>query len=320
MATVTVSSISKNFGQVCAVQDVSFDVYPGEIFGMLGPNGAGKTTTIRMMMDIYQPDKGEIRFLGGKLNQERKQRIGYLPEERGLYKDLTVEKTLIFLAMLKGLNEKEARSRLDPWLKRLDLYDHRKKKVQDLSKGMQQKAQIIATLLHSPDLIIFDEPFSGLDPVNTRLVKDIIEEQRQAGKTIIMSTHQMYQVEALCNRIVLIDHGRSVLYGEVDAIKHQYASNAVIVKGEGDFSNLPGALQAVRQNGGWRITLGAGITPADMFRTLAGLPSIKVERFEAAEPSLDDIFILIVSKSGEASGSEMDSRPSPEEVAEAEHA
>ncbi len=308
METVTVSSVRKSFGPVKAVQDVSFQVYPGEIFGMLGPNGAGKTTTIRMMMDIYQPDGGEIQILGGKPDQARKQRIGYLPEERGLYKDLTVEKTLVFLALLKGLSEKDAHRRLETWLKRMDLYDHRKKKVQELSKGMQQKAQIIATLLHEPDLIVMDEPFSGLDPVNTRLIKDIIEEQRQAGKTILMSTHQMNQVEALCNRIVLIDQGRSVLYGEVEEIKHTYASNAILVKGEGDFSMiktaLPGAIHAAPENGSWRITLGPGVDPADVFRSLASLPSIRVERFEVAEPSLDDIFIFAVQGRSEKTGGE----------------
>src|SRR5690606_39482479 len=167
-------------------------------------------------------------------------RIGYMPEERGLYQDQKLESTLVYLAALKGMDEAAARSRLVDWLKRLDLYDHRQKKVQELSKGMQQKAQLIATLLHEPDLIVVDEPFAGLDPVNTRLVKTIIEEQRQAGKTIIMSNHQMYQVEALCNRIVLIDHGQTVLYGEVDEIKHNFAGNAVLVAGQGELGGLPG--------------------------------------------------------------------------------
>lgn len=298
MPTVTVSSLCKNFGHVRAVQDVSFEVFPGEIFGMLGPNGAGKTTTIRIMLDIYQANSGEVSILGGKLNDSRKRAIGYLPEDRGLYKDLTVERTLIFLALLKGLDEKEARGRLDGWLKRMDLYDHRKKKVQELSKGMQQKAQIISTLLHDPELLILDEPFSGLDPVNTRLVKDIIEEQRLAGKTIIMSTHQMYQVEALCNRIVLIDHGRSVLYGEVSEIKRKYATDTVLVKGVGDFSELSCVSSAIQKNGGWRIGLKPDASPDVLFRCLAELPSAHIEHFEIAEPSLDDIFISVVQKKG----------------------
>ena len=294
MISVSVSNLQKSFGKVQAVKDVSFEVNPGEIFGMLGPNGAGKTTTIRMMMDIFRPDGGQVSILGGKLNEEKKRRIGYLPEERGLYKDLSLEQTLVFLSTLKGLSESEARSRLVAWLKRLDLYEHRSKKVQELSKGMHQKAQLILTLLHDPDLIVIDEPFSGLDPVNTRLVKDIIEEQRQAGKTIIMSTHQMYQVEALCNRIVLIDRGCSVLYGEVNQIKRDFAGNAVRVQGQGEFTQIPGVLQARRHNGSYQMTLEAGTSPQDIFCRLAQLENVRIERFEIAEPSLDDIFVSIV--------------------------
>ena len=294
MTSVSVSNLQKSFGKVQAVKDVSFEVNPGEIFGMLGPNGAGKTTTIRMMMDIFRPDGGQISILGGKLSEEKKRRIGYLPEERGLYKNLSLEQTLVFLSTLKGLSESEARSRLVAWLKRLDLYEHRSKKVQELSKGMQQKAQLILTLLHDPDLIVIDEPFSGLDPVNTRLVKDIIEEQRQAGKTIIMSTHQMYQVEALCNRIVLIDRGCSVLYGEVNQIKRDFAGNAVRVQGQGEFTQIPGVLQARRHNGSYQMTLEAGTSPQDIFCRLAQLENVRIERFEIAEPSLDDIFVSIV--------------------------
>jgi len=227
MATVTVSQISKRFGDVQAVSDVSFEVHPGEIFGLLGPNGAGKTTTIRIVLDIFRADRGEVTVFGGKLDEASKNHIGYMPEERGLYQDQKLEPTLVYLATLKGLDSGTARSRLAHWLERLDLYEHRNKKVQELSKGMQQKAQLIATLLHDPDLIVVDEPFAGLDPVNTRLVNEIMEEQRQAGKTILMSTHQMYQVEALCNRIVLINRGRAVLYGEVDQIRHDFAGNAI---------------------------------------------------------------------------------------------
>jgi len=165
-----------------------------------------------------------------------------------------------------------------------------------LSKGMQQKAQLIATLLHDPDLIVIDEPFSGLDPVNTRLVKDIIEEQRQANKSIIMSTHMMYQVEALCNRIVLIDNGRSVLYGEVDKIKRSFAGNAIEIKGEGDFTNMPGVLEARQMNGTWHLALAPGEEPQEIFRQLAADPNSTIDRFEIAKPSLDDIFITVVKE------------------------
>ena len=294
LPTVSVSNLRKSFGRVKAVEDVSFEVFPGEIFGLLGPNGAGKTTTIRMMLDIFRPERGQVSIFGGSLDEAKKNRIGYLPEDRGLYKDLKLEPTLLFLATLKGMDEARARPRLTEWLKRLDLYEHRSKKIQELSKGMQQKAQVIATFVHEPDLIVIDEPFAGLDPVNTRLIKDIIEEQRRAGRTIIMSTHQMYQVEALCNRIVLINRGRTVLYGEVDQIKRDYAGNAVVVEGQGDFANIPGVLETRHENGDWHMTLEAGTAPQDVFRALAARDGIKIERFEIAEPSLDDIFISVV--------------------------
>ncbi len=296
MATVTVSNISKAFGDVKAVQDVSFEVHPGEIFGLLGPNGAGKTTTIRMMLDIFRPDKGDISILGGKLDEARKRRIGYMPEERGLYKDLKLEATLVYLATLKGVHEATAREQLGSWLERFDLADYRHKKISELSKGMQQKAQIIATLLHNPDLLIVDEPFSGLDPVNTRMVKDIIEELRQQGKTIIMSTHQMYQVEALCTRIVLINRGRTVLYGEVDRIKRDFAGNALTLEGHGDFERLPGVLEARRHNSAWSLTLKPGADPQDVLRALMQQEGARIERFEIAEPSLDDIFVTVVQR------------------------
>jgi ABC-2 type transport system ATP-binding protein len=302
MTAVSVSHISKAFGDVHAVADVSFEVQRGEIFGLLGPNGAGKTTTIRMLLDIFQPDSGEVRVFGGALDEGKKNRIGYMPEERGLYKDLKLEPTLIFLAMLKGLDESTARSRLSGWLERLDLYEHRGKKIQELSRGMQQKAQLIATLLHEPDLIVVDEPFSGLDPVNTRLVKEIMEEQRRAGKTILMSTHQMYQVEALCNRIVLIDHGQTVLYGQVEQIRRDFAGNAVVVEAEGkavggDLAGVPGVLQArhdADNNGAWHMALSQDTSPQDVFRALAARDGLRIDRFEIAAPSLDDIFVSVV--------------------------
>ncbi|NOZ50828.1 MAG: ATP-binding cassette domain-containing protein [Chloroflexi bacterium] len=292
--TISLQNLCKSFGDVKAVADVSFDVYPGEIFGLLGPNGAGKTTTIRMMLDIFRPDTGDVRIFGDKLNEAAKNRIGYLPEERGLYRDLKLEPTLIFLATLKGLSESTARKKLQGWLQRLDLWEHRQKKIQDLSRGMQQKAQIIATLVHDPDLIVVDEPFSGLDPVNTRLIKDIMQEQRQAGKTIIMSTHQMYQVEALCNRIVLIDQGRSVLYGEVEQIKHDFAAHAVVVEGQGDFRGLPGVVEMRRENGAWHMALAPGVGTQEVLRALVKREDVIVHRFELAQPSLEDIFVTIV--------------------------
>ena len=302
MNTVEVLHLAKRFGAKQAVTDVSFAVAPGEIFGLLGPNGAGKTTTIRMMLDIFQPDAGSVQLFGGKLDLAKKRRIGYMPEERGLYKDERLESTLVYLATLKGVDEKTARARLGEWLERLDLAEHRHKKVQELSKGMQQKAQIIATLLHEPHLIIMDEPFSGLDPVNTRLVKEIFEEQRAAGRSILMSTHQMYQVEALCNRIVLINNGCSVLYGPVEQIKRNFAGNAIALEGHGDFSDVPGVLELRRHNGSWQMTLEMGADPQAVFRNLAARENVKIARFELAEPSPDDIFVSVVGGETAAQG------------------
>ena len=232
------------------------------------------------------------------MDERKKNRIGYMPEERGLYRDLKLEPTLIYLATLKGLDEATARRRLADWLERFDLTEHRHKRIQDLSKGMQQKAQIIATLIHEPDLIVVDEPFSGLDPLNTRLVQEMIEEQSRAGKTIIMSTHQMHQVEAMCTRIVLIDRGHTVLYGKVDEIKRRFAGNAVVIEGQGDFTQIPGVLQVREQNGGWHLALAPTASPQDVFRTLAGRPDVRIDRFEIAEASLDDIFIMVVKGEG----------------------
>jgi len=294
MPTVQVEHIKKYFGTSRAVEDVSFSVDPGEIFGLLGPNGAGKTTTIRIMLDIFRADDGHVSIFGGKLDEEKKNRIGYMPEERGLYKDEKLASVIVYLATLKGVDTDTARTRLDKWLKRLDLFDHREKKVSELSKGMQQKAQIISTFIHDPDLVVIDEPFSGLDPVNTRLIKEIIEEQREAGKTIIMSTHQMYQVEALCNRILLINQGEGVLYGDLDGIRRNFAGNAVVVEGQGNFENLKGVLQMRRHNGDLHLALETGTTSQDIFQQLATRPDVKIERFEIAEPSLDDIFISVV--------------------------
>ena len=304
-ATVSVSGICKRFGDLLAVDDVSFEVYPGEIFGLLGPNGAGKTTTIRMMLDIFRPDRGEIRVFGGAMDDLTKKRVGYLPEERGLYRDLKLETVLVYLATLKGLSQAEARRRLAGWLQRLDLWEHRHKRVQDLSRGMQQKAQLVATLVHEPDLIVVDEPFAGLDPINVRLVISILEEQRRAGRTIIMSTHQMHQVEALCNRIVLINRGRSVLYGEVARIKREYCGNSVLVEGTGDFASLPGVLEAtppqpddLRNGVAWHLALAPGMTPQALLRELAIREGYTIERFEVAQPSLDDVFIAVVQGAG----------------------
>ncbi len=295
MQAVEVSHLKKAFGPTQAVADVSFAVEKGEIFGLLGPNGAGKTTSIRLVLDIFQPDAGTVSILDGPMAEEKKNRIGYMPEERGLYQDMPLEPCLIYLATLKGLSKVDARRRLQPYLERFDLAQHRAKKVKELSKGMQQKAQIINTILHGPELLIMDEPFSGLDPVNTQLAKDLMLELRQQGVTIIMSTHIMHQVEELCNRIVLINQGRNVLYGDLAQIQREYSGHAVRVRVDGELPPLAGVQAVVPHNGATQLMLDQQTSPQDVLQQLVSQHSI-IEQFEIALPSLDEIFIRVVSE------------------------
>jgi ABC-2 type transport system ATP-binding protein len=298
MSVVEVSQISKSFGPVKAVDEVSFSVEKGEIFALLGPNGAGKTTTIRIMLDIYRPDRGQVAIFGGAMTEAKKDRIGYMPEERGLYQDLPLERVLLYLASLKGIPAEKARRRASVYLERFNLEAYKQKKVKELSKGMQQKAQIIATLIHQPDLVIIDEPFSGLDPVNTQVVKDLLLELHRQNVTIIMSTHQMQQVEELCDRILLINHGKVMLYGKLEQIRRQYAGNAVLVRaGKPLPVGLPGVVDVAEHNSASRLTLSPDVSPQDLLRNLVEL-DIPLEQFEIAVPTLDEIFIRVVK--GEA--------------------
>ena len=299
--TIEISHIAKSFGATQAVADVSFTVARGEIFGLLGPNGAGKTTTIRMLLDIFKPDSGDISVLDGPMTEAKKERVGYLPEERGLYQDAPLERCLLYLAGLKGVPAAEARKRLDEYLQRFDLAEHRKKKVKELSKGMQQKAQIISTVLHRPELVIIDEPFAALDPVNTQLAKDLLRELRGEGVTILMSTHQMHQVEELCDRIVLINRGRNVLYGDVAHIRREYAGHAVLVRVTGDLPPLAGVEAVSQHNGALRLTLAPETAPQDILEQLVRM-RVAVEQFEIAFPTLDEIFIRVVG--GDIAGQE----------------
>jgi ABC-2 type transport system ATP-binding protein len=298
MNSVEVSHVAKAFGTTQAVADASFAVRPGEIFGLLGPNGAGKTTTIRIVLDLFKADKGSVSVLGGPMAEAKKDRIGYMPEERGLYQDVALEQCLVYLATLKGVPAADARQRLGPYLERFDLAAHRAKKVKELSRGMQQKAQVIATILHQPDLVIVDEPFAGLDPVNTQLVKDVLQEMSQQGAAILMSTHQMHLVEELCDRIVLIDHGRNVLDGTVEDIQRQFAGHAVLVRATGNLSALPGVQEIVPHNGATKMSLAQGATPQSVLKEMLAR-DVVVEKFEIALPSLDEVFIRVVAKGGE---------------------
>ncbi len=299
MQPVEVSQIAKSFGDVQAVVDVSFDVKSGEMFGLLGPNGAGKTTAIRIMLDIFQPDRGAVSIFGGPMSEEKKDRIGYMPEERGLYQDIPLERCLLYLASLKGIPDQKAQENLAEYLERFDLSEHKTKKVKELSKGMQQKAQIINTLLHQPELIIIDEPFTALDPLNLELVKDVLSELRDQGVTIIMSTHQMQQVEELCDRILLINDGKNVLYGKLDEIRRQYSGHAVIVRTESELPELAGIKEISPQNGELKLTLMDNMTPQDILKSLSS-SDINLEKFEIAVPSLSEIFIRVVEEGDRA--------------------
>jgi ABC-2 type transport system ATP-binding protein len=301
MPTVELNHISKSFGAVKAVDDVSFSVEKGEIFGLLGPNGAGKTTAIRVLLDIFKPESGTVSILGGAMDEAKKNRVGYMPEERGLYQDIPLERCLVYLGTLKGMSQALARQRMGEYLERFDLAAHKKKKVKELSKGMQQKAQLIVTLMHQPEMLIVDEPFSGLDPVNTQMVKDLLIEQRERGATILMSTHQMHQVEELCDRLVLIDHGRTVLYGGLDEIRRQFSGHAVLVRTPDALPTLPGVEKIERHNAAYRLTLAPSTNPQDVLRGLVERGLI-IEQFEIATPKLDEIFIRVVTENNPEEG------------------
>ena len=291
---VDIQHVSKTFGTTRAVDDISFEIRSGEIFGMLGPNGAGKTTTIRMILDLFKPDAGTISVFGHPLREADKRRIGYLPEERGLYKNVSVIDCLSYLTSLKGLDLRESRRRSTTYLERVGLGNVAKKKVKELSKGMQQKVQLGVAMLHEPDLVIVDEPFYGLDPLNTRLVKDMLRERRDRGAAIVMSSHQMDRVEELCERMCMFNRGTIVLYGGVDEIKRRWAPKAVVVKGMGDFEGVPGVERAEAVDGALELWLDEDTSPQYVLRELANRPGVMLERFEIATPSLDDIFIAVV--------------------------
>ena len=298
-AALIINHLTKSFANVAAVQDVSFEVERGAIFGLLGPNGAGKTTTIRVIMDILKPDSGQIQILDHAPGLGREQ-IGYLPEERGLYRGLRVLETLVYFGELKGLTTARARERALDLLKRVELDDRARAKVQELSRGMQQKLQLAATIINQPELVILDEPFQGLDPVNVDLIRRLIRELRDEGKTIILSAHEMHLVETLCERIALINRGRIVLNGDLAEIKRQFSPNALEVAPLIGVEGRPGVAKAepvLNGDGrprGERITLEAGVTPQAFLKQLVdeGAP---LERFEIASVPLDEIFVRVVT-------------------------
>ena len=298
MDAVVLERVTKRFDSLTAVDGLSLSIRPGAVFGLLGPNGAGKTTTLRMIMRVLVPDEGSILVLGQPASDRTPDLIGYLPEERGLYPRMKVREVLVFLAALKGLSERESTRRVGQWLERLELAAWAEKKIIDLSKGMQQKAQFIAAIIHTPPLLILDEPFTGLDPVNAALVKDIMLELRDQGSTIILSTHRMEQVEVMCDSICLINKGRSILAGDLRAIKQSYGKNTVRIEysGPGDFLEQPALVESVNRFGAAvEVKLRPGADPQEILRA-AVAQGARISRFELIEPPLNDIFIEKVSE------------------------
>jgi ABC-2 type transport system ATP-binding protein len=296
-AALEVCAIRKAFNGMVAVKDLSFAVPAGSIYGLLGPNGAGKTTTIRMLLDIILPDSGTVNLFGEPFQRQALLRVGYLPEERGLYKKMKVGEILIFLGLLRGLNRGQARQRTAEWMERLEMSDWETKKVEELSKGMQQKVQFAATLLHDPDLIILDEPFAGLDPVNTAMLKDVMLELKRRGKTIIFSTHRMEQVERLCEAICLVNRGERVLEGNLREIRRRFGRNTILAEVEGDWQfvrDLTGVREAQDTGNQVEIKLFPSADPQQVLSALVN--RLRVNRFEVTEPSLEEIFISSVGK------------------------
>ena len=297
---IVLKGIGKAFAGHVAVRDLSLEVPRNSVFGLLGPNGAGKTTTLRMVMDILGPDSGTIEILGQPADHAARDRIGYMPEERGLYPRMILEEQLVFMAAIKGMGRKEAETRLGPWLERLGLADWRKKKVNELSKGMQQKAQFVATVLHEPEVLIMDEPTTGLDPVGMDVMREAMLDLRRAGATIVLSSHQMEAVERLCDRVALINRGEKVLDGSVAEVKARHGKNTVVLAFDGDgafLGSLPGVVKVTDFGQYVEVRLRDGADPQPLLREAAG--RLRVRRFEMVEPSLHDIFVETVTGKGE---------------------
>ena len=296
--TVVLEHVTKRFGEFTAVSDLSIAVAAGRIYGLIGPNGAGKTTTIRMIVNITAPDSGRIEIFGRQITPKLQDRIGYLPEERGLYKKMKVGDQLRFFAELKNAKGKEVDNRVDRWLARLKLTEWKGKKASDLSKGMQQKVQFITAIIHEPDLLILDEPFSGLDPVNVELLKEIVLELKAAGKTIIFSTHQMEVAEKICDDICLINQSRKVLEGSMREVKRSFGRNAVALRlagGDEVLTDLKLVSKVEHHSDSIEALLAEGANPQELLKQLI-VAGASIEKFEMIEPSLHDIFIEKVTE------------------------
>lgn len=291
--SLQVGNVTKRYGEFTAVDNISFDVRAGRIFGFLGPNGAGKTTTIRMIVNITMPDEGEIKLFGQRMSSALQNRIGYLPEERGLYKKMRIREQLRYFAALKDVPQKKADEGIDFWLHRFGLTEWKMKRAADLSKGMQQKIQFIATVLHEPELIILDEPFSGLDPVNVELLVDIVSELKAKGKTIIFSTHLMNTAERLCDDIILINKSRKILGGTLREVKESFGKDRVALRSNArnDVLTNSGFVTNIIQHADERELLLKDHDSAQLLLRELVASGAEITKFEAVEPSLNDIFI-----------------------------
>ena len=299
MPTLTFSNLRKTYAATVASDDVSFEVRSGEVFGLLGPNGAGKSTLIRMLMDILAPDAGEIRLDGRPLGRADRDRIGYLPEERGLYRKEKVLDVLIYFGMLKGLDRATARARALQWLEAFGMKEFAARRVDQMSKGQQQKVQIAGTLLHEPSIVVMDEPFSGLDPINTVYIKDVLRERSRDGGIVILSTHQMPLVETLCDRVAMINRGRLVLYGNLDEIRRSHGEPSVLVDAEGALAGLPAAARVEPHGALHRVFLRPGARARDLMDQIVER-RLAIEHFEVMRAPVEEIFVRVVEGGGPA--------------------
>lgn len=292
MKAVEVKHLYKSYTGKKAVEDLSLSVNPGEILGLIGPNGAGKSSTIKMILDFMKPDSGEVRIFGQQMNEACKNQIGYLPEEKGLYKKLTAIDLILYFASLKGMDKSSAREKADDLLRRTGMLESRKKKIKEMSKGMGQVIQFIVTIIHDPKLIIMDEPFSGLDPLNTEMMKNIVSDLRNDGKAIILSTHQMNQVEEICDRVLMVNNGREVLYGSIEEVKARFRQNSVQVSVEGELGDLAGVIEKKLNKDSVELVLAADTTPRFVLDQIRE-QGLDISRFEVKTPSLNEIFLNI---------------------------
>ena len=292
MTAVAVNHLFKSYGSKIAVKDLTFSIDPGEILGLIGPNGAGKSSTLKIILDFMKPDSGEVKVFDLQMNEASKNQIGYLPEEKGLYKNLAAIDVILYLASLKGMDNALAEKKADVLLQQTGMLESKKMKIKHMSRGMGQIIQFIVTIIHDPKLIILDEPFSGLDPVNTEIMKNFLGNLRDEGKAIILSTHQMNEVEELCDRILMINYGSEVLYGDLKDIKSRFRKHSVQVNVEGEIGDLPGVIDKKFNKGSVELVLAQDTTPQTILDRLRHR-GITINRFEVTTPSLNEIFLAI---------------------------